>query len=90
MLTEETLEELLGLTKQERKLFTVRNSKKARRLIFNSSVKKGLEVVLIPAPPEYDEHVLELLALHAVLGLKRGVALVVLRKLGDFGIRHGV
>ncbi|MNT72224.1 hypothetical protein D3C72_2108030 [compost metagenome] len=53
-------------------------------------LKEGLEVVLIPAPPEHDEHVLELLALHAVLGLKRGVALVVLRKLGDFGIRHGV
>ena len=51
MLTGEALEELLGLTKQERKLFTVRNSKKARRLIFNSSVKKGLEVVL----PRYYE-----------------------------------
>ena len=51
MLTGETLEELLGLTKQESKLFTVRNSKKARRLIFNSSVKKGLEVVL----PRYYE-----------------------------------
>jgi predicted metal-dependent hydrolase len=53
MLTEETLEELLDLTKQERNLFTVRNSKRARRLIFNSSVKKGLEVVL---PRNYEDN----------------------------------
>ncbi len=63
MLTGEALEELLGLTKQERKLFTVRNSKKARRLIFNSSVKKGLEVVL----PRYyeDKWVREIVARRA-------------------------
>ena len=46
------LEKKLSLTKEESSVFSIRLSKRAKRLIFKSSVQKGFEVVL---PLNYDE-----------------------------------
>ena len=45
-------ERKLSLTKEESSVFSIRLSKRAKRLIFKSSVQKGFEVVL---PLNYDE-----------------------------------
>lgn len=48
-----TLFKLLEIPHTDGKLLSIRHSKKAKRLIFKSSVSKGLEIVL---PRFYDEH----------------------------------
>ncbi len=56
MIHEESIVNMLGLTGENRHILSMRHSKRAKRLIFKSSVKEGLEIVL---PRRYDDRWVE-------------------------------
>ncbi|MCL0055470.1 M48 family metallopeptidase [Dehalococcoidia bacterium] len=56
MINEESIVNMLGLTGGNRHILSMRHSKRAKRLIFKSSVKEGLEIVL---PRRYDDRWVE-------------------------------
>ena len=52
MVNRDTLIQILGLSPEQALVFSLRDSKRAKRLIFNSSMRKGFEVVL---PRSYND-----------------------------------
>ena len=60
MITQDSLLELLDVSQENVRLFSVRHSNRAKRLIFKSSIRIGFEIVL---PRFYDDNwVLEIVS----------------------------